>query len=471
MSSPLTFLDTPRQDVPHRPIDQRLRDFREVDLSLDEQSIVRQASRCMDCGIPFCHGIGCPLGNRVPEFNSLLSRGRWKEACENLHSTNNFPEFTGRICPALCEAACTLNINDQPTLIRHIEYQIVERAWREGWIVPQPSARRTGKSVAVVGSGPAALAGAQQLARAGHAVTIFEKDESIGGLLRFGIPDFKLDKSIIDRRLDQMRAEGVEFQTSVLVGDDVSFKYLRKSFDAVLLAIGCGQPRELDVPGRSLDNVLMALDYLGASNRVVAGSATRKPAVSAEGLSVAVIGGGDTGSDCVGTARRQGAREVYQLEILPEPPQNSNPQTPWPSYPRILRTSTSHEEGCTRRWNVMTRRLVGKTRVQELHGVEVEWSQVDGRPSMREIPGSDFVLKVDLVLIAMGFVHPQHTGIVEQAEIALDARGNIQTDASFMTSQPGIFAAGDARRGASLVVHGIVDGRAAAAAIDAWLNS
>lgn len=466
MGKPTGFLEHSRQEVGHRPVDERTRDYREVVVPLDEEAIRIQAARCMDCGVPFCHGLGCPLGNRIPEWNDLVYRGRWKEACENLHSTNNFPEFTGRICPALCESACTLSINDSPTLIRHIEYQIVERGWREGWIVPLPPRRRTGRKVAVVGSGPAGLSAAQQLARAGHSVTVFEKADRVGGLLRFGIPDFKLDKGIIDRRLRQMSAEGVEFQTSVVVGEDISPKYLKLNFDAIVLAIGSGEPRDLAVPGRGLDNVLFAMDYLSMSNRIVSGLEPSPARPMAKDLTVAVIGGGDTGSDCVGTARRQGAREIHQFEIMPPPPV-TNPQTPWPMYSKILRTSTSHEEGCVRHWGIMTKQLAGSNvRVERLTGVKVEWS-----PSqMREIPGSEFTMNVDLVLIAMGFVHPVHAGLVTSMGVALDDRGNVRTGLDHMTSVDGVFAAGDATRGASLVVHAIASGIEVAAHVNRWLE-
>jgi glutamate synthase (NADPH/NADH) small chain len=498
-----------------------VRDAREIDVPLTPDEIRDQAARCMDCGVPFCHGVGCPLESRIPEFNDLLYRGRWREASELLHSTNNFPEFTGRLCPALCEAACSLSINDHPVVIRHIEWQIVERAWQEGWIVPLPPARRTGRKVAIVGSGPAGLAAAQQLARSGHDVTVFEKDHAIGGLLRYGIPDFKLDKGVLDRRLAQLAAEGVHFQTDAAVGEDISAKYLRKTHDAVLLAMGAGQPRELNVPGRQLAGVVGAMDYLSAQNRRVAGgaglprgegvsplrpegilpsvsssssssfvsSSAVSSSLSARGKVVAVIGGGDTGSDCVGTARRQGAREIHQLEILPEPPAGGNPETPWPQWPRILRTSSSHEEGCQRHWSVLTTHLDGAAMddgrerknasgteaseagnsVVALHGVKVQWRRGPRGMEMSPVPGTEFVLGVDLVIVAMGFLHVPHSGLVDGLGLKLDDRGNIALDAAGMTSTEGVFAAGDAHRGATLVVHAIASGRAAAAAIDRWL--
>ncbi len=471
MAKPGGFLEFDRKDAPHRPADQRVKDYFEVDVPLDKELLHQQAARCMDCGIPFCHGTGCPLKNRIPEWNDLVYRGKWKEACENLHSTNNFPEITGRICPAPCESACSLAFNDKPVLIRHIELQIVERGWNEGWIVPLTPRRKTHKRVAVIGSGPAGLAAAQQLARAGHDVTVYEKDGRIGGLLRYGIPDFKLDKSVLDRRLAQMKAEGVVFQTNVKVGEDISVRYLRQNFDAVLLSMGAGHPRDLAVPGRELKNVHFALDYLAQQNRINAGDAIAEPRIEAKDKVVAVIGGGDTGSDCVGTARRQGAKDIHQFEILPEPPKEQNPETPWPLYPRILRTSTSHEEGCTRHWSVVTKKIVGAGDVAtELHGCEVEWVQGAKGFEMRDKAGTEFTMKVDLVLLAMGFVHVVHPGLVQGLGLKLDPRGNVVIDGSYMTSERGVFAAGDTEKGASLVVHGINAGRLAAAGIDQWLK-
>jgi len=464
-------MEQKRQEAGHRPVEQRIGDFFEIDIPLPEDMLVKQASRCMDCGIPFCHGAGCPLQNRMPEFNDLVYRGRWREASENIHTTNNFPEITGRICPALCEAACTLNISDEPVTIKHIEYQIAERAWAEGWIKPQPPMRKSGRRVAVIGSGPAGLACAQQLAREGHAVTVFEKDEQPGGLLRLGIPDFKLEKRIIDRRIKQMMAEGVEFQTGVAVGEDISARYLRKFFDAICLTMGAGDPRDLAVPGRKLDNVHYAMDFLACQNRINAGlEVPPDKFISARDRVVIVIGGGDTGSDCVGTSRRQGAKDVFQLEIMPEPPKSKNTQTPWPNWPRILRTSSSHEEGCTRLWSVTTKKLVGVgTRVSELVGCEVEWVSTPKGMSVREKVGTEFTLKADLVLLAMGFTHVAHGGLVSELGLKLDERGNIVAE-DHMTSEEGIFAAGDTIEGASLVVRAISSGRKAAAAIDRWLK-
>ena len=472
MAKPSGFMEYDRENLGHRPVDERVKDYAEIDLPLGEEALRNQAARCMDCGIPFCHGYGCPVKNRMPEFNDLVYRGKWREASENLHSTNNFPEFTGRVCPAPCEPACTLSINDEPVTIKHIEYQIVERAWSQGWIVPLPPAKKTGKRVAVIGSGPAGLATAQQLARAGHEVVVFEKDDRLGGLLRYGIPDFKLDKRVIDRRLAQMRAEGVQFQTGVHVGRDISVHYLRLMFDAVCLTMGAGEPRDLAVPGRQgAQNVLFALDFLCQQNRRLAGDVIdHASALSAKDKVVVVIGGGDTGSDCVGTSRRHGAKEIHQFEILSRPPEELPPDTPWPLWPRILRTSSSHEEGCNRRWNVLTKSLTTEgSRVTGLNGVEVQWERTAaGGMIMKELPGSEFSMKADLILLAMGFVHVVHGGLIEAFGLAMDKRGNVVVE-NYMTSQPGIFAAGDTTLGASLVVRAITAGREAAAAIDLWL--
>ena len=470
MVKPKGFLEYKRAEVGYRSVDERVRDYREVNLVLTPEALITQAARCMDCGIPFCHGAGCPVGNRIPEFNELVYQGRWREACDNLHSTNNFPEITGRVCPAPCETACTLGVNDEPVLIRHIEFQIVERGWKEGWIRPMPAEMKTGKRVAIIGSGPAGLAAAQQLARAGHSVVVFEKDARIGGLLRYGIPDFKLDKTIIDRRLEQMGAEGVVFQTGVNVGEDISVRYLRKMFDAACLTMGAGEPRDLPVQGRGYENIIFAWDYLAAQNRLVSGEPLEEERTfSAKEKDVVVIGGGDTGSDCVGTAIRQGARSVTQLEILPKPPEQRPDDTPWPMWPRIMRTSSSHEEGCQRRWCVMTKNFTGsEVSVSGLNAVEVEWFLKDGTWKLKEIPGSEFSLKADLVLIAMGFLHVQHEGLVHDLGLELDERGNIVVN-NHQTSQPWVFAAGDATIGASLVVRAIDAGRRVAASIDRWL--
>ena len=472
MAEPLGFLEHKRQEVAHRPVEKRVADYFEVDVPLPSDVLIQQAGRCMDCGIPFCHGVGCPLANRIPEFNELVHLGRWREAFEVLDKTNNFPEITGRICPAPCEAACTLGVGDEPVLIKHIELQIIERAFAEGWIQPEPPVHKTHKRVAVVGSGPAGLATAQQLARAGHNVVVFEKDQRIGGLLRYGIPDFKLDKSVLDRRLEIMRAEGVEFRTGVVVGEDISGRYLRKMFDAICLTMGASQPRDLKVPGRGYENVVFAMDFLTQQNRLANDELDpNEKQITATDKTVIVVGGGDTGSDCVGTARRQGAKKIHQLEILPQPPVDRPDETPWPQWPRIIRTSSSHEEGCQRRWSVMTTKLSGTgVRVTQLHGQEVQWTAGAEGWKMEPVAGTDFTMDADLVILAMGFTHVAHSGLAENLGLKLDDRGNIAVK-DCQTSQPGVFAAGDASTGASLVVRAIGSGRDAAAAIDKFLAS
>ena len=465
------FLKYKRQEVGHRPAEQRIHDFSEIDLPLTPEQIIQQTARCMDCGIPFCHGVGCPLKNHIPDMNELVYKGKWQQACELLHATNNFPEITGRVCPAPCEAACTLSINDDPVLIRHIEFQIVERGFDEGWIRPLPAEQKTGKKIAVIGSGPAGLATAQQLARAGHSVIVFEKDERPGGLLRYGIPDFKLAKSVIDRRLKQLTAEGVEFQTGVNVGEDISTRYLRKMFDCICLTIGASQPRDLNIVGRGYENILFAMDYLKAQNKLCNNEPVDESVIiTAKNKVVVVIGGGDTGSDCVGTARRQGAKQIHQLEILPEPPENRPPDTPWPVWPRIMRTSSSHEEGCQRQWSVMTKNFSGvETRVTRLQCCRVEWVKKNGDWKIKELPGTDFTLDADIVLMAMGFLHVPHKGLVKELGLKTDESGNVAVEGC-QTSRPEVFAAGDTASGASLVVRAIDSGRQAAAAIDNWLK-
>ncbi len=473
MPNPTGFQQFGRVEVGHRAVHQRIKDWHEIDRPLIARVLNEQAARCMDCGIPFCHALGCPVTNRIPEFNDLVYRGRWREAAENLHSTNNFPEITGRICPAPCEAACTLAIHNEPVTIRHIEYQIAERAFQEGWVRPLPARTKSGRRVAVVGSGPAGLAAAQQLTRAGHQVVLFEKDDRMGGLLRYGIPDFKLAKHVIDRRLEQMAAEGVKFEPGVAVGKDLAVGDLRRAFDAVCLTMGAGQPRRLAVPGADLPGVCFAMDFLGQQNRRVAGDAVPSgspPSPSAKGRQVIVIGGGDTGSDCVGTSIRQGAQSVTQLEILPQPPEASNPETPWPDWPRIMRTSSSQEEGCQRRWSTLTKELSGADgRVEQIRCCDIQWVRGPKGWEMREIPGSQFTLPAELVLIAMGFVHVVHTGLIEELGLELDDRGNVLVS-GWMTSEPGVFASGNTVKGASLVVHAIDHGRRMAAAVDEWLR-
>lgn len=463
------FLKYKREKTHYRPIEQRILDYKEVELALTPDDIVQQAARCMDCGIPFCHGVGCPLGNNIPELNDMIYKGQWQRACEMLHSTNNFPEITARVCPAPCETACTLAINDEPVFIRHLEYQIVERGFAEGWIKPIIANKKTGKKIAIIGSGPAGLAAAQQLARAGHGVVVFEKDEKIGGLLRYGIPDFKLEKRIIDRRLAQLAAEGVEFQTGVDVGKDISAHYLKKMFDCICIATGAGEPRDLAVTGRGYENVVFAWDYLAQQNKICAGEKIEGKAISAKDKTVIVIGGGDTGSDCVGIARRQGAKKIYQLEILPKPPESRPPDTPWPTWPRIMRTSSSHEEGCERIWGVKTTKLSGaETSVSELHGCQVEWIKAPKGWTIKEIEGTGFSIKTDLIILAMGFLHVKHEGLVKELKLKLDENGNISIN-NFKSSQPDVFAAGDAVLGASLVVKAIDSGRQTADRIDKWL--
>ncbi len=465
------FLKYKRQEVGHRSVEERIHDFAELDLPLTPDQIHQQAARCMDCGIPFCHGAGCPLKNCIPELNELIYKDKWEQACLLLHSTNNFPEITGRVCPAPCETSCTLAINDEPVLIRHIEFQIVELGFEKGWIKPMPPAKKTGKRIAVIGSGPAGLAVAQQLARAGHDVVVFEKDDKIGGLLRYGIPDFKLEKNIIDRRISQLTAEDVKFQTGVIVGEDISARYLKRMFDCVCLTMGAGQPRELNVPGSGYENIIFAMDYLKAQNKRCSGEPLDdSETITAKNKIVVVIGGGDTGSDCVGTARRQGAKQIYQLEILPEPPQSRPPDTPWPQWPRIMRTSSSHEEGCDRKWAVMTKKFSGAgIRVEKLHCCKVEWEMKNGKWKLKELPDTDFELKADLVILAMGFLHVVHSGLVKSLDLKLDDSGNIAVN-NYQTSQEGIFAAGDTVDGASLVVRAIDNGREAAVAINNWLQ-
>ncbi len=461
------FLEIPRVAPPRRPVEERVKDWFEVYQPFPESALRDQAARCMDCGIPFCH-TGCPLTNIIPDFNDLAYKGRWKDALKILHSTNNFPDFTGRVCPAPCEAACVLGINNDPVTIKQIEKTIADRGFEEGWIVPEPPSVRTGKKVAVIGSGPAGLAAAQQLNRAGHWVTVFEKSDRIGGLLRYGIPDFKLEKRIVERRVEQMTAEGITFQTCVHAGVDIAAEDLRKEFDAVLIAIGSTRPRDLPVPGRELKGIHFAMEFLPQQNRRVAGLPVDPAAsITATDKRVVIIGGGDTGADCLGTSHRQGAASVHQFELLPQPPPSRSPSTPWPMWPMMLRSESSHEEGGIREWSVNTKRFTGDERgnVKTLHGVRLEWSA----GNFKEIPGSEFELPVDLVLLAMGFLGPVQDGLVKDLGLKLDERQNIAADKNYMSSVPGVFAAGDARRGQSLVVWALSEGRKAARAIDQYL--
>ena len=472
MGLPTGFLEIERKDRPYEKVEKRLKSWKEFVLPLPPAEVSKQGARCMDCGIPFCHN-GCPVNNLIPDWNELVRRDRWRDALEVLHSTNNFPEFTGRICPAPCEAACTLNIDDNPVTIKSIECAIVDRGWDEGWIVPLVPTRKTGKRVAVVGSGPAGMACAQQLARAGHAVTLFEKADRIGGLLRYGIPDFKMEKRLIDRRVRQMEAEGVECRTGVEVGATLSIKSLLEGYDAVALTGGAEWPRDLEVPGRDLSGIHFAMDFLVQQNKRVAGDdearAAPRGTLTARGKHVIVIGGGDTGSDCVGTSNRQGAASVTQLEVMPQPPDKENKGLVWPDWPLKMRTSSSHEEGVARDFAVLTKRALGQDgRITALECARIDWVKGDdGRLAMREVEGSRFELKADLVLLAMGFLGPRKPGMVEQAGLALDPRGNVLANVKdYKASVPRLFAAGDMRRGQSLVVWAIREGRQCARSID-----
>ena len=463
MGKPTGFMEVSRQDRRYTMVTDRVQNYKEFVVPLSEEELIRQGSRCMDCGIPYCHN-GCPVNNIIPDWNDLVYQQGWEEAIQVLHSTNNFPEFTGRICPAPCEAACTLNLTDEPVTIKSIECAIVDKGWEMGWIQPQIAPHKTGKRIAVVGSGPAGLAAAQQLARAGHEVTVFEKNDRIGGLLRYGIPDFKMEKQLIDRRIAQMQAEGVLFRPNWHIGKDIPASQLAKDFDAVILAGGSEHPRDLPVPGRELQGIHYAMDFLPQQNKRNAGDTIpESTSILATGKNVIVIGGGDTGSDCIGTSRRHGAASITQLEIMPKPPEKENKQLTWPDWPLKLRTSTSHDEGCERDWSVLAKRVIGENDVTGLECVRVEW--VDGR--MQEVPGSEFVLKADLILLAMGFVGPRKQGLLDQAGVELDGRGNVAANViDYRTSDPQIFACGDMRRGQSLVVWAIREGRQAARAVD-----
>ena len=458
------FKEFTREMPVRRPVEERVNDYFEVYYHFPEEKVRTQAARCMDCGIPFCH-TGCPVNNIIPDWNDLVYRDQWKEAIRVLHSTNNFPEFTGRICPAPCEAACVLGINEPPVTIKVIEKNIVERAWQEGWIQPEPPEVRTGKRVAVVGSGPSGLAAAQQLNRAGHFVTLFEKNDRLGGLMRYGIPDFKMEKHVLDRRLEQMSAEGVRFETRAYIGGNLPAEDLRREFDAILLCGGAEDPRDLTVPGRELKGVHFAMEFLPQQNKRNAGDEVPNQ-ILATGKRVLIIGGGDTGADCLGTSHRQKPRSVHQFEIMPKPPEERAPSTPWPLWPLQLRSESSHEEGGVRDWAIGTTHFTGDENgnVKQLHAL-----RVGPPPKFEPIPGTEFTLDVELVLLALGFLGPVKRGMIEQLGVQLDARGNIATDANYMSSAPGIFAAGDMRRGQSLVVWAISEGRKAAAGVDRFL--
>ena len=464
------FMEITRQDPQSLPPEERIHFYREFTVPMAEAEVSRQGARCMDCGIPFCQ-TGCPVNNIIPDWNDLVYRGYWKEALDVLHSTNNFPEFTGRVCPAPCEAACVLNINNDAVTIKNIEHAIIDKGWEEGWVLPQPSTRHTGKKVAIIGSGPSGLAAAQQLARAGHQVVVFEKNDRIGGLLRYGIPDFKMEKHWIDRRQKQMQAEGVEFRTSQHVGVTLPALQLVTDFDAVLLTGGSEHPRDLGVPGRELEGIHFAMSFLPQQNRRNAGDQVPSQ-ILATGKHVVVIGGGDTGSDCVGTSIRQGAASVTQFELMPRPPEQENKPLVWPNYPMKLRTSSSQEEGCNRDWSVATKSFKGvEGRVSQLRAVRLEWKKdLQGQMTMSEVPDSEFEIQADLVLLAMGYLHPVHEGLLTQLGVTLDGRGNVAANTDqYQTSIPKVFSAGDMRRGQSLVVWAIREGRQAARAMDEFL--
>ncbi|HTX97396.1 MAG TPA: glutamate synthase subunit beta [Mycobacterium sp.] len=473
MADPSGFLKFTHRELPQRrPVPLRLRDWHEVYQDFDDETLRQQATRCMDCGIPFCHN-GCPLGNLIPEWNDLVRRGRWRDAIERLHATNNFPDFTGRLCPAPCEPACVLGINQDPVTIKQIELEIIDHAFEEGFVVPLPPDKLTGKKVAVVGSGPAGLAAAQQLTRAGHSVTVFERADRIGGLLRYGIPEFKMEKRVLDRRLDQMRAEGTEFQAGVNVGVDITAEQLRADFDAVVLAGGATAWRDLPIPGRELDGIHQAMEFLPWGNHQALGDLDPadldpdgQPPITAKGKKVVIIGGGDTGADCLGTVHRQGAIAVHQFEIMPRPPEVRAPSTPWPTYPLMYRVSSAHEEGGERLFSVNTEEFVGKDgHVTALKAHEV--TMQDGK--FVKVEGSDFELEADLVLLAMGFVGPEKPGLLTDLGVKLTDRGNVARGVDFDTSIPGVFVAGDMGRGQSLIVWAIAEGRASAAGVDRYL--
>ncbi|MGE3152869.1 MAG: glutamate synthase subunit beta [Nitrospiraceae bacterium] len=469
MGDPKGFMKFKREGPSRRAVELRVLDWKELYEPFPEDKLKAQGARCMDCGVPFCQSHnGCPVINLIPEWNDLVYRGRWQDALKALHTTNNFPEFTGRLCPAPCESACVLGINADPVSIRVIEWNIIDRGFDEGWVQPVMPVGRSGKSVAIIGSGPAGLAAAQQLARAGHDVTLYEKSDRIGGLLRYGIPDFKMEKWVVDRRLDQMRAEGVKFVTGTVVGKDITGEQLRNRYDAVGLTMGAEQARELPVPGRELKGIHLAMDYLTQQNKRVAGDTDLGEAITAKGKRVVIIGGGDTGSDCLGTSHRQGATETHQFELLPEPPPQRADSTPWPLWPMQLRTSHAHEEGCDRQWSVSTTKFTGHNgHVTKLHAHRVAFESGKFTP----IPNTEFTMDVDLVLLAMGFTGPVKNGLLDNLGVQYDARGAVAVNEQFMTNLDGVFAAGDTKRGASLIVWAIAEGRKMAAGIDAYLRA
>ena len=477
MGKPTGFKEIDRQTPQRRPIELRILDWEEVYHDFPEDKLRAQGARCMDCGIPFCHN-GCPLGNIIPEWNDLVYRNRWRDALEMLLKTNNFPEFTGRVCPAPCEEACVLGINEKPVTIKLVEQNIIDRAFAEGWVTPQPPEKRTGKKVAVVGSGPAGLAAAAQLNKAGHLVTVFERDDRPGGLLMYGIPNFKLEKKVVERRVRLMEAEGITFSVNANVGQTVKIEDLRRDFDAIVLCSGATEARDLKVPGRELKGIHRAMEYLPLQNKRNLGDhIPGEQFIDAKDKHVIILGGGDTGADCLGTAQRQGAKSIKQFELLPRPPEARTPEMPWPYWPMIFRTSSAHEEaawsygGDVRDFSINTKRFSGENGVvKKLHAVRLEWSKgPDGRFAMKETPGSDFELDCDLCLLALGFVHPEHPGPIQQLGLKLDNRGNVLVDENYMTSVPGVFSAGDMRRGQSLIVWAISEGRCAAHGVDKYL--
>jgi len=463
------FREYKRENPKKRPVEERVKDYKEVYYKLPEDKLSLQSARCMNCGTPFCNW-GCPLGNLIPDWNDLIYKGEWNKAFERLSLTNTFPEFTGRICPALCEGACTLGVNRDAISVREIELSIIEKAFKEGFVKPNLPRVRTGKNIAIIGSGPSGLAAAAEINSVGHTVTVFERADEIGGLLRYGIPDFKLEKYVVERRVKVMKEEGIIFKTNTNVGVNYPSEDLLKDFDVVVLTGGSTIPRDLKVEGRELKGTHFAMDFLRQQNRRVAGKEILEEEITAEGKVVVVIGGGDTGSDCIGTSIRQGAKAVYQYEVMPKPSVERDDSMPWPTFPRTLKVTTSHEEGCTRDWCINTKKVTGKNGIlKTLHGVRVEWKNDNGRMQMVEIPGTEFEQQVDLVLLAMGFLHPQHEGMLNDLGVEVDGRGNVITNENYMTTKEGIFAAGDMRRGQSLVVWALNDGRKVAQEVDKYL--